>query len=93
MRKYIENGYPIATIKDAVEEIKRSHDRRTIFIILGVIITVVFFLSLGVVYLLKKRVKEEENDWYDDFEDEFFNEYEDENEEVKDVEHVPTTEE
>lgn len=82
MRKYADNGYSVATLKEAVEEIKKSHDRKTVFIILGVIIAVIFALALGVGYLLKKRLVEDEKDWDDDFEDEFFEEHND------DIEHI-----
>jgi len=79
MKKYFEVKPSFEDLKDKIIVFNNGRDeRRTLFIVLGIIAAVLAVVALGVVYLLKTKMDDEyDEDWdydWDELEDEYCNE-------------------
>lgn len=70
MKKYFEAVPGLDGLKDRIIILKDGEDRKTLFAIIALVSVVLIAVTVGVVYLLKTRMKDEyDEDWDYDWDD------------------------
>ncbi len=70
MKKYFEAVPSLDGLKDRIIILKGGEDRRTLFAVIALVSVVLIAVTVGVVYLLKTRMKDEyDEEWDYDWDD------------------------
>ncbi|OUQ60036.1 hypothetical protein B5E58_02810 [Tyzzerella sp. An114] len=81
MKRFLDGPSSIDDLKRAVIDLQNREDKRAFYLFIAVVIGLLVATTAGVVYLVKKSMRDDfEDEWDDDWDDEF--EYDDEIEDV-----------
>lgn len=74
MRKYFEIAPSIEDLKNKVVVIDKSDDKKTLYVMVGLVAAALAVVTLGVIYLLKNKLDQFDDEWdydWDDLDEEF----------------------